>query len=161
MEWLVPLSLWGSKVFRIGPPAGTQCVFRIVTKSEDLAQPTNSPQVIIIMADFMFLLGLKNAGMFKRCVIVHIFKLIRYDLFCKQHNDTLRKPTKQIFYGLEAELKPKSDTCMSMDSCWGSHLGPLQAGAIGNQNGCPEPFFAAVILRKPPLTRNTIPRKPT
>ena len=141
MEWLVPLSLWGSKVFRIRPPAGTQCVFRIVTKSEDLAQPTNSPQVIIIMADFMFLLGLKNAGMFKRCVIVHIFKLIRYDLFCKQHNDTLRKPTKQIFYGLEAELKPKSDTCMSMDSCWGSHLGPLQAGAIGDQNGCPEPFF--------------------
>ena len=42
MEWLVPLlSLWGSKVFQIGPPAGAHFVFTIVTKSEDLPEPTH------------------------------------------------------------------------------------------------------------------------
>ena len=52
----------------------------------------------------------------------------------KQHSDREAKYIK-----LEAELKLKSDR-FSMHSCWGSHLDPLQAGVIGDQNGRPGHF---------------------
>ena len=79
-------------MFQIRPPAGAQCVFRIVTKSEDLAQPTHSPQVIIIMAlkhihfTPAFLLGLRNAGMIEGCVYIRTNQV--KNIVCKQHNDT-------------------------------------------------------------------------
>ena len=145
MEWLVPLSLWGSKVFRIGPPTGTQCVFRIVTKSEDLAQPTHSPQVIIIMAlkhihfTPAFLLGLRNAGMIEGCVYIRTNQV--KNIVCKQHNDTLLKPTRQIFHKVERGLKPISDRYISMDSCWGSHLDPCRQEQLVTKMVAPSRFF--------------------